>query len=92
MKLCQKAAAGDVVARRRARELDDAMAVLSSFDEGVDLVLYYKHLMTLSGDENYTLHFNESDRLTDAQRNYAESQFYLFKTWFDSWSKIESIA
>lgn len=92
MKLCKKAAAGDVIARRRARELDDAMAVLSSFDEGVDLVLYYKHLMTLSGDENYRLHFNESDRLTEAQRNYAESQFYLFKSWFDSWSKIESLA
>ena len=92
MKLCKKAATGDVIARRRARELDDAMAVLSSFDEGVDLVLYYKHLMTLSGDENYRLHFNESDRLTEAQRNYAESQFYLFKSWFDSWSKIESLA
>ena len=92
MKLCKKAAVGDVIARRLARELDDAMAVLSSFDEGVDLVLYYKHLMTLSGDENYRLHFNESDRLTEAQRNYAESQFYLFKSWFDSWSKIESLA
>lgn len=90
--LCKKASTGDVVARRRARELDDAMAVLASFDEGVDLVLYYKYLMTLSGDQNYTLHFNESDCLTDAQRNYAESQFYLFKSWFDSWIKIESIA
>ena len=92
MELCKKAATGDVVARRRAQELDDAMAVLSSFDEGVDLVLYYKHLMTLSGDEHYTLHFNESDRLTEAQRNYAESQFYLFKSWFESWIKIERVA
>ena len=45
--LSQKAAAGDAIARRRARELDEAMSVLSSFDEGVDLVLYYKHLMVL---------------------------------------------
>ena len=38
--LCKKAAKGDVVARRQARELEAALAVLSSFDEGTDLVLY----------------------------------------------------
>ena len=43
--------------RQRARQLDDAMAVLASFDEGVDLVLYYKHLMVIAGDENYLHHF-----------------------------------
>ncbi len=32
--LCEKAAAGDPVARRRAEELDRAMTVLSTFDEG----------------------------------------------------------
>ena len=48
--LCQDAAAGDALARRRARELDDALQVLSSFDEGPDLVLYYKYLMVLNGD------------------------------------------
>ena len=90
--LCKKAAAGDVIARRRARELDEAMAVLSSFDEGVDLVLYYKHLMVLSGNEDYRLHFNESDCLTDAQRNYAESQFHLFKSLYASWIKIENLS
>jgi dihydrodipicolinate synthase/N-acetylneuraminate lyase len=89
--LSQKAASGDAVARRRARELDEAMAVLSSFDEGVDLVLYYKHLMVLSGDENYLHHFNESDRLTEAQRNYAETQFDLFNQWFESWTKLECL-
>ncbi len=67
------------------------MAVLSSFDEGVDLVLYYKHLMVLSGDENYLHHFNESDRLTEAQRNYAETQFDLFNQWFESWTKLECL-
>lgn len=90
--LCKKAAAGDVIARRRARELDEAMAVLSSFDEGVDLVLYYKHLMVLSGHEDYRLHFNESDCLTDAQRNYAEFQFHLFKSWYASWIKTENLS
>ena len=36
--LCNKAAKGDVVARAKAEELDRALGVLSSFDEGADLV------------------------------------------------------
>jgi dihydrodipicolinate synthase/N-acetylneuraminate lyase len=87
IELSQKAAKGDVIARRRAKELEEAMAVLSSFDEGVDLVLYYKHLMVVAGDANYSLHFNETDQLTDAQRNYAETQYHLFRRWFDTWVK-----
>jgi len=85
--LCKKAAQGDVVARRQARELEAALAVLSSFDEGTDLVLYYKHLLVLNGQKEYTLHFNETDVLTDAQRKYAESQYQLFRTWYATWSK-----
>jgi len=85
--LCKKAAQGDVVARRRARELEAALAVLSSFDEGTDLVLYYKHLLVLNGQKEYTLHFNETDVLTDAQRHYAENQYQLFRTWYAAWSK-----
>ena len=42
--LCDQAAAGDVTARRLAQELDSALAVLSKYDEGPDLVLYYKYL------------------------------------------------
>lgn len=86
--LSQAAANGDVVARQRARELDEAMAVLSSFDEGPDLVLYYKHLMVLNGDQEYRLHFNETDALTDSQRGYAERQFALFRAWYADWSKL----
>ena len=85
--LCKKAAKGDVVARRQARELEAALAVLSSFDEGTDLVLYYKYLLVLNGQQEYTLHFNETDVLTDAQRNYAQSQYQLFREWYASWSK-----
>jgi len=84
--LCKKAAEGNVEARLRARELEEAFHVLSSFDEGPDLVLYYKHLMVLNGEEAYRLHFNETDALTDAQRNYAEAQYKLFKTWYVDWS------
>ncbi|RKT99422.1 dihydrodipicolinate synthase family protein [Burkholderia sp. Nafp2/4-1b] len=85
--LCKKAAQGDPVARVRAKELEAALAVLSSFDEGCDLVLFYKHLMVLNGDKEYTLHFNETDALSDAQRNYAEAQYTLFRNWYANWSK-----
>ncbi len=50
--------------RRRATELDAALAILSSFDEGTDIVLYYKYLMVLEGNPEYELHFNASDALS----------------------------
>lgn len=90
--LSKQAAKGDARARRLARELESALAVLSSFDEGCDLVLYYKHLMVLNGDREYGLHFNETDALTDAQRNYAEQQYALFRTWYASWSAEQNLA
>lgn len=90
--LSKQAAKGDARARRQARELESALAVLSSFDEGCDLVLYYKHLMVLNGDEGYSLHFNESDVLSDAQRRYAENQYSLFRQWYASWSAEQNIA
>ncbi|AEG55614.1 dihydrodipicolinate synthase family protein [Sinorhizobium meliloti] len=86
--LSQAAAAGDVDARQRAQELEQALAVLSSFDEGPDLVLYFKHMMVLKGDKEYTLHFNETDALTESQRGYVEAQFKLFNTWYAEWSKL----
>ncbi|WP_347557926.1 dihydrodipicolinate synthase family protein [Robbsia sp. KACC 23696] len=88
--LSQQAAKGDANARRLALELEGALAVLSSFDEGTDLVLYYKYLMVLNGDKEYTLHFNETDALSDAQRRYAENQYTLFRQWYADWS--ESLA
>ncbi len=85
VKLCERAASGDAEARRKAVELENALGVLSSFDEGPDLVLYYKHLMVLNGDLEYRLHFNETDMLSDAQRNYTEAQYKLFKDWYADW-------
>ena len=85
--LSRKAAAGDAVARRQARELEAALLVLSSFDEGTDLVLFYKYLMVLNGDQEYTLHFNETDELSASQRRYAETQYALFRSWYANWSK-----
>jgi 1-pyrroline-4-hydroxy-2-carboxylate deaminase len=84
--LCQQAAKGDPVAERHARELDAALAVLSSFDEGVDLVLHYKYLMVLAGFAEYTLHFNSADRLSESQRNYTQAQWKKFKAWYAAWS------
>lgn len=83
--LCEKAAAGDVEARRLAKELDSALMVLSTFDEGPDLVLVYKYLLFLDGESEYEHHFNESDCLTDAQRGHVAQQYELFKKWWASW-------
>ncbi|MFL1383273.1 dihydrodipicolinate synthase family protein [Acinetobacter baumannii] len=84
--LSKKAAAGDAKARRLAQELSSALEVLSSFDEGTDLVLYYKYLMVLNGDKEYTLHFNETDALSESQCKYVETQYELFRTWYRNWS------
>ena len=92
VELSKQAAKGDAVARRRALELSEALNVLSSFDEGTDLVLYYKHLMVLGGDQEYALHFYETDALSDAQRNYAETQYRLFRQWYANWSTQQSAA
>ena len=85
-RLSKLAAEGSAEARVRAQELTDAIHVLSTFDEGPDLILYYKHLLVLNGEEDYRLHFNETDELSDAQRNYCEQQYTLFRTWFADWS------
>ncbi len=89
--LCKKAASGDTVARVKARELEEAMMVLSSFDEDPDLVLYYKHLLVLNGEDEYKLHFNETDVLSDAQRGFVENQYRLFRNWYDAWSQNEDV-
>ena len=55
VELCERAAKGDAEARRLALELESAFAPLAVFDEGVDLVLYFKRLMTLVGHDEYAL-------------------------------------
>ena len=86
--LCTQAATGDAQARRRALELEQALMVLSSFDEGADLVLYYKYLLVLEGEAEYALHFTPSDALSASQRHYAETQLALFKAWYANWSQV----
>jgi 1-pyrroline-4-hydroxy-2-carboxylate deaminase len=84
--LCERAAKGDAHARKKALELEAALGVLSSFDEGTDLVLYYKHLMVLEGSPEYALNLNPSDTLSPSQKHYAEGQLKLFKTWHRNWT------
>ena len=69
--LCKRAALGNAAAREDAQILDRALSVLSSFDEGTDLVLYYKYLMLLESNQAYERHFNATDALTDSQQAYA---------------------
>jgi len=83
--LCKQAASGDHVAYRLATELDDAMSVLSSFDEGPDLVLYYKHLMVLEGSPEYEYQLNSSDALSSSQKAFLEDQWRQFRQWWDGW-------
>ena len=84
--LAQKAATGDVIARRRALELDRALGVLSSFDEGADLVLYYKHLMVAVGHAEYGSHFVPTDALSPSQRAHADRALAQFQAWYADWA------
>lgn len=88
--LCTEAAAGNAQARVRAQELDQALRVLSTFDEGPDLVLYYKHLSVLQGDEHYRHHFNPADTLSPSQAAFAAQQLELFKSWYATWPGARS--
>jgi len=85
VELCEKAAEGDSTATRLANELDNALHVLSTFDEGPDLVLYYKELMVLEGHAEYTHHIHPTDRLSDSQREYLHTQWKQFRSWWGQW-------
>ena len=84
--LSRRAAQGDPEADLRARELAEAFAVLAKFDEGPDLVLYFKHLMVLKGHANYALNLYETDALSPSQAGFCTAQFHRFNAWFAQWS------
>lgn len=85
LELCNQAAAGDVTARRKAQELDEALKVLSTFDEGPDLVLFYKYLLVLQGEAEYSHHFNADDCLTESQAGHVKAQLEQFLSWYEGW-------
>ena len=82
---CEKAASGCPDSRRLALELSEALTVLSTYDEGPDLVLYYKYLMVLEGHSEYTHHFNPADALSASQKEFIRTQWQLFRTWWSQW-------
>lgn len=85
VELCRKAAAGDPQARQYALELEEALRVLSLFDEGPDLILYYKALMVLEGHTAYEYHINNFDRLSPSQKALLDDQWKLFRNWWSNW-------
>ena len=85
VELCEMAVAGDAEARRFARELEEALLVLSRYDEGPDLVLYYKALMVLEGHQAYEHQINRTDRLSPSQRAFLETQWRQFREWWECW-------
>ena len=84
--LCKRAAKGDAKTRAYALELTEAIRVLSTFDEGPDLVLYYKRLMVLEGHSAYEHQIYADDQLSAAQKAHIDSQHALFRSWWSSWS------
>lgn len=85
VELCLQAADGNAEAGRLALELDTALGVLATFDEGPDLVLYYKRLMVLEGHSAYEHQLNEGDRLSESQRAFLELHWEQFRKWWASW-------
>lgn len=87
--LCERAAKGDVQARQFAAELESALNVLSRYDEGPDLVLYYKALMALEGHRAYENQINSFDQLSTSQRAFLEAQWSQFRAWWAKWPGAE---
>ena len=85
MELCQEAANGNAESRRLAKELDEAMHVLSTFDEGPDLVLHYKYLMVLEGHTEYQHQLYAEDKLTPSQKAFLHDSWKQFKEWWSNW-------
>lgn len=83
--LCEQAAAGDTSALQRARELEAALLPLSKFDEGPDLVLFYKKLMVLEGCPEYRHHINRRDALDPDQEAVLQEEWEAFRGWWEKW-------
>ena len=86
IELCEDAADGDRDAGFWAHDLDEALSVLARFDEGPDLVLYFKRLMVLEGNPEYANALNPDDELSPSQRAYVDLHWARFRQWWDSWS------
>ena len=81
-RLARRAAEGDPVAHRSAVELERALLPLSTFDEGPDLVLYYKHLAVLTGHHEFEHSVHGDDALSPSQAAFACAQLERFEAWW----------
>ncbi|MEY2725201.1 MAG: 4-hydroxy-tetrahydrodipicolinate synthase [Planctomycetota bacterium] len=86
IQLCSLAATGCPQSRLLAQQLNEALMVLSTYDEGPDLVLYYKALMVLEGHSQYANQINATDRLSDSQQQSLERQHRQFREWWNHWA------
>lgn len=85
VELCRRAAGGDPESRRLALELSEALDVLARFDEGPDLVLYYKRLMVLEGHAAYKHQLYAHDRLSASQTAFIDNAWRQFRAWWAGW-------
>ena len=84
VRLARAAAAGDPQAHGEAIGLERALHPLARFDEGPDLVLYYKHLQAVAaGAGNAGPATHRDDHLSPSQAAYAEAQLRRFLAWWD---------
>ncbi|MDB0056569.1 dihydrodipicolinate synthase family protein [Akkermansiaceae bacterium] len=90
VELCESAAKGNTQDRKFAQELSEALTVLSTFDEGADLVLYYKALMVLEGHSAYEHQIYADDKLSTSQKKFLHSQWRLFRDWWAAWDGSNS--
>ena len=81
-RLARLAAAGDAAAHLAAVELERALLPLSTFDEGPDLVLYYKHLAVLTGYHEFEHSVHGDDALSPSQAAFARDQLERFEAWW----------
>ena len=86
IRLCELAAKGDSEAAERARQLEDALRVLAKFDEGENLVLYYKYLMGLAGHKGYEYAADPTDKLKESHMGYAQRAYETFLAFWENWS------
>jgi dihydrodipicolinate synthase/N-acetylneuraminate lyase len=89
IELSRKASLGDQTSLALAMQLDNALSELSKFDEGIDLVLYYKYLLFLLGEKEYKYHIEPTDKLSTPQKEFAKNALKQFQNWWDTWNGKE---
>ena len=85
VELCREAANGDSDALLWAKHLNEELSALAKFDEGPDLVLYFKRLMVLEGNPEYAHMLNPDDELSPSQRAFVDTTWERFRRWWDEW-------